>query len=187
MGIAEELWKSTMVSFPDELPATLGGYILVYKKKQESDNFVSKVRFKIRLCEVLISFLRVYSVIFFCGKFPRVNSGKIVWFAYIWNQSFEISHYSIKQHHEALVFQKYSLISFNYLLNIEMGQNRIIFAKSRFGPSPKWELKGSYTLLLCLLHPAVHRCWHGRDDQSLNLKQKTPFLHRLTIDFYLII
>lgn len=80
-------------------------------------------------------------VIFFCGKFPRVNSGKIVWFAYIWNQSFEISHYSIKQHHEALVFQKYSLISSNYLLNIEIGQNRIIFAKSRFGPSPKWELR----------------------------------------------
>lgn len=73
MGIAEELWKSTMVSFPDELPATVGGYILVYKKKQESDNFVSKVRFKIRLCEVLISFLRVYSVIFFfVGNFQEL-------------------------------------------------------------------------------------------------------------------
>lgn len=73
MGIAEELWKSTMVSFPDELPATVGGYILVYKKKQESDNFVSKVRFRIRLCEVLISFLRVYSVIFFfVGNFQEL-------------------------------------------------------------------------------------------------------------------
>lgn len=45
---------------PEKLPATLSGYILVYKKEQESDNLVPRVRLRIRTYDVLVSFLRAY-------------------------------------------------------------------------------------------------------------------------------
>ena len=59
-GRVEEQWKPTMVYFLINYLPRSSGYILMYKKKQESENLVPRVRLRIRTYDVLVAFLRAY-------------------------------------------------------------------------------------------------------------------------------